>query len=219
VSIGPDGSFHGRAAIGTVPGFGSRLVLLDETFLLASFFENDSGGDLTYEVAAYDARGVQLSPGATVAQNGGSILLMAQTNRGVLSSYLGFDPATQAGQAMYVVPLTSTGAPTAALQALDVTGAVGPLYGFSLDSSPSGDAVLTWNELDEATNRYRFFVMELDAQGRPRGAPTALGIYEGVADVHILVGADGEHALLVYSGMPLGGMGGVHTLPLACAIH
>ena len=55
--------------------------------------------------------------------------------------------------------------------------------------------------------------------GIPRAAPTALGVYEDVANAHILVGADGERALLVYSGEPMGGMGGVHTLPLACATH
>lgn len=219
VTIGTDGSPRGRAVLGSLPGFGSRLVLHDETFLLASFFENDGSGDLTYEVADYDAHGMQLTPGATVASNGGSILLLAETGRGVLSSYLGFDPATKGGQAMYVVPLSSGGAPTAASQPLGVTGALGPIYGFSLDASPSGDAVMTWNELDDATDHYPFFLMELDAAGQPRGAPTALGVYEGLANVHVLVAADGERALLVYSGSRMGGDGGVHTLPLACAMH
>jgi hypothetical protein len=219
VNIGTDGSFRLRSPIGGLPGSGSRLVLHDQTFLLAVFFENDAGGDLTYEVAHFDARGQQITPGTAVATNGGSILLKAETAGGVLTSYLGFDHATKAGQAMYVVPLTTGGSPLAAPRALDVTGAVGPIYGFSLDPTPSGDAVLTWNNLDEATDRYSFFMMELDSQGRPRGAPTALGIYEGVANVHVIGSADGERALLVYSGAPMGGTGGVHTLPLACATH
>jgi hypothetical protein len=219
VTIGTDGSFRARAKLGAFPGFGPRLVLHDGTFLLSAFFENDSGGDLTYEVADFDAHGMELAPGTTIADNGGSILLLAETSGGVLSSYLGFDRATKAGQAMYVVPLTSGGTPAAGPVPLEVTGAVGPIYGFSLDASPSGDALLTWNNLDEATNRYQFFMMELDAQGTPRGAPTALGTYELVANVFILVGADGERALLVYAGAPVGGMGGVHTLPLACAMH
>jgi hypothetical protein len=219
VTIGADGSFRARAALGAFPGFGPRLVLHDGTFLLASFFEADGSSDLTYEVADYHPNGVQRTPGTTIATNGGSILLLAEVAGGVLSSYLGFDRATKAGQAMYVVPLTAGGIPGAGPQALAVTGAVGPIYGFSLDPSPSGDALLTWNNLDEATNRYQFFMMELDATGSPLGAPTALGTYEGVANVFILVGADGERALLVYSGAPVGGMGGVHTLPLACAMH
>jgi hypothetical protein len=219
VTIGTDGSFRARAMLGALPGFGPRLVLQDGTFLRSSFSENDSGGDLTYEVVDYDAHGVQLAPGMTVATNGGSILRLAETAGGALSSYLGFDRATKGGEATYVVPLTSGGTPTAGPQPLAVTGAVGPLYGFSLDPSPSGDALLTWNELDEATDRYPFFVMELDSLGNPRGAPTALGVYEVLRDVYILVGADGERALLVYSGAPMGGMGGVHTLPLACATH
>jgi hypothetical protein len=219
VTVGTDGSPHDRAMLGAVPGFGTRLVLKDESFLLASFFEDDAGGDLTYGVVHYDAHGVQLAFGATVATNGGSILLMAETDRGVLTSYLGFDRATQGGEAMYVVPLTSGGGPIVPTQALDVTGSAGPIYGFSLDPSPSGGALLTWNSLDESTDRYLFFVMELDSLGHPRGGPTALGVYEGVAGVHILVGADGERALLVYSGAPMGGMGGVHTLPLACVTH
>lgn len=219
VNIGTDGSARGRATLGALPGFGSRLVLSNQTFLLASFFENDSGGDLTYEVAGYDGNGMLLSPAATVASNGGSILLMAETARGVLSSYLGFDSATKGGQAMYVVPLSSGGVPSGTSQPLDVTGAVGPIYGFSLDSSPSGDAVMTWNELDEASDRYPFFLMELDALGRPAGAPTSLGVYESLSEVHVLVGRDGERALLVYSGSRMGGDGGIHTLPLACATH
>jgi hypothetical protein len=218
-TIGTDGSFGERAGLGAIPGFGSRLVLHDETFLLASFFENDGGGDLTYEVEHYDAEGAQLAPATTLAQNGGSILLMAETEGGVLTSYLGDDPAAHAGEAMYVVPLASSGAPYAPVMALDVTGTGGPIYGFSLDPSPSGEALLTWNVLDETTNRYQLFVMELQPDGNPRGGPTALGIYAGVSDVHILVGADGERALLVYSGAPMGGMGGVHALPLACATH
>jgi hypothetical protein len=217
VTIGTDGSPRERAMLGAVPGFGSRIVLHDESFLLASFFENDAGGNLTYEIGDYDAHGAQMAPGRTLAQNGGSILLLAETNEGVLSSYLGFDPAAHAGEAMYVIPLTSAGAPFGPTQALDVTGLSGPIYGFSLDPSPSGDALLTWNVLDETTDRYALYVMELQPDGSPLGGPTAIGIYEDVANVHIRVGADGQRALLVYSGAPMGGMGGVHTVPLACA--
>jgi hypothetical protein len=220
VAVGTDGSLRFRAPLGAWPGPGTRLVLGDETFLLSTFFENDAGGDLTEEVAHYDARGEQMTPGTTVTTDSGSILLMAETSGGVLASYLGFDPANESGQAMYVVPLSRDGMLLGTTpHALDVTGADGPLYGFSLDPSPSGEAVLTWNELDEATDHYRFFMMELDASGQARGAPTALGTYEGVGDVHVLVGADGDHALLVYSGAPNGGQGGVHTLPLMCAAH
>jgi len=221
VTVSTDGSSPRRVSLGSVPGYGTRIVLDDETFLLATFFENDASGDLTEDVAHYDATGIQMSPGATVTTASGSILLMAQTSAGVLSSYLGFDSANQSGQAMYVVPLRGDGDPMAAPVALDVTGAAGPLYGFSLDPTPSGDAFLTWNNLDEATSRYRFFAIELGPDGSPRGAPTALGIFDGVADVRVLVAADGEHAVIVYSGAisTFSSSGGVHTLPLACATH
>lgn len=220
VAIGTDGSFQGHFSLGVLPGFGTRLVLSDETFLLASFFENeDAGGNLTEQVTPYDAHGTPLAPTSTVTTGSGSILLMAESARGVMTSWLGFDPSTKSGQAMYTAPIARNGTPEGAPQALDVTGAVGPIYGFSLDASPSGDSILTWNNLDEATNRYQFFMTSLDDVGRPRGAPIALGTYEGVGDVHVLVGADGENALVVYSGAPVGGSGGVHALPLLCASH
>ena len=217
VTIATDGSSRGRTPLGGVLGFGTRLVLHDQSFLLASLSENPSGGPLTYEVDDYGASGKRLAPETTVAQNGGSILLMAETTGGVLTSYLGSDPTANAGQAMYVVPLSSSGAPYGPPRALDITGIGGPIYGFSLDPSPSGEALLTWNVLDETTNRYQLFVLELQPDGNPRGGPTALGTYEDIANVRILVGADGQRALLVYSGEPLGGTGGVHALPLACA--
>jgi hypothetical protein len=80
--------------------------------------------------------------------------------------------------------------------------------------------VVSLHELHENTNRYPLFLMELNSLGETRGAPTAFGIYDGIGNVHILlVRADGERALLVYSGAPMSGMGGVGTLPLACAAH
>ena len=220
VTIGTDGSFRLRTSLGALPGYGTRLVLGDETFLLASFFENDAGGDLTEEVAHYDARGIQITPGATVTTTSGSILYMVETSAGVLSSYIGFDATATSGEAVYVVPLTRDGAPLAAPTALHLTGATGPVYGFSLDPTPGGDALLTWNELD-ANNHYQLFAIVLAPDGTPRGPPTALGTYEGVGNVHVVTGDDGAHALLLYSGEPVGGngAGGVRALPLACTTH
>lgn len=219
VTIGTDGSFRSRASIGGWPGFGTRLVLQDETSLLASFFENDGGpGPLTEQVSHYDAKGVQLTQPLTVATNSGSVLSMAQTAGHVLGAYIGDMPPM--GEAVYVVSIDgegeSIGIPD---QALTATGRIGPIYGFSLDPLPSGDAMLTWNELDENSTRYHFFAMELDPVGNPRPGVTQLGVYEVVGNVHVVGGADGEHALLVYQGMPMGGGGGVHALPLACARH
>ncbi len=218
-TIGTDGSFHGRAVLGTLPGFGSRITLQDQTFLLASFFENDSGGDLTEEVAHYDANGMQLTPSLTVATNSGSILLMAQASDHVVAAYIGSNPPL--GERVFVAALDGGGESIGSgPRTLDVPGRIGPIYGFSLDPLPSGDVMLTWNELDENSTRYHFFAMELDSVGLQFSASTLqLGIYEGVTNPHVIGSADGERALLVYSGAPVGGMGGVHTLPLACAAH
>ncbi|HEX8793898.1 MAG TPA: hypothetical protein VF765_23305 [Polyangiaceae bacterium] len=219
VDIGTDGSFQGRAHLGPLPGFGTRVVLQDQTSLIASFFENDSGvGPLTEQVAHYDAKGAPLSPPLTLATNSGSILLMAQTAGHVVGAYIG--DMRPMGEAVYAVAIDGEGASIGAgPQALDPTGRIGPIYGFSLDPLPSGDALLTWNELDENSTRYHLFAMELDPTGNPRQGVTNLGIFEDVANVRVIGGADGERALLVYSGMPMGGTGGVHAQPLACARH
>lgn len=219
VNVGTDGSFRGRAHLGPLPGFGTRAVLQDQTSLVATFFENDGGsGPLTEQVAHYDARGAQVTPALTVATNSGSILLMAQTSGRVVGAYIG--DMLPMGEAVYSVAIAGEGRSISmGPQALGPTGRIGPIYGFSLDPLPSGDAMLTWNELDENSTRYHFFAMELDPEGSPRSGVTQLGIYEDVGNVHVAGGADGEHALLVYQGMPMGGTGGVHALPLACAKH
>ncbi len=219
VTVGTDGSFRSRATLGALPGFGSRLVLHDQTFLLVSFFENDAGGDLTEEVTHYDAHGTQLAPGLTVATNSGSIMPMAETPGHVVGAYIGSHPPT--GESVYLVAIDGEGGSVGSgPAALDPTGKIGPIYGFSLDPLPSGHVMLTWNELDDASNRYHFFAVELDELGRQFSSGILqLGIYEGIANVHVIGSADGERAVLVYSGSRMGGDGGVHTLPLACARH
>jgi hypothetical protein len=223
VTVGSNGSLRLRQTLGTFPGFNpGRLVLDDESFLLTTAFETDAANDYTWEVAHYDASGVQIAPGTTVATS--ERLDMAETSSGVLAAYVGSDPANQSGQALYVVPLSRDGVPMATPVALPVTGAVGRLFGFSLDPSPSGDAILNWINFDGSSpTSYRFFATELDPGGRQRGPVLDLGTLDGFAGGSILVSADGERALLVYSISPENGpatpTGGVHALPLACATH
>jgi hypothetical protein len=87
-----------------------------------------------------------------------------------------------------------------------------------LDGSPSGDAIMT--SIGSDVGQSTFLLLELDARGVPRGPATNVGLYEQIDEVHVLVGDDGDHALLVYSGEPHGGDGsGVYAMPLVCSSH
>jgi hypothetical protein len=187
--------------------YGDRLVLPDESFLLPWESEVDAG-ELVATIAHYDPSGTLLAPPASFAWSPASRLLLARTNGAVLAAFAGRD--TSGFFSTYVVQLTPQGTPLTTPSALTDAGHTGPL---SLDSSASGDAVITWNGS-------QLFVMELDPRGVPRGPATALGEYVGFLGVHVLVGEDGDHALVVYSGEPHGGDGpGVYALPLVCAAH
>jgi hypothetical protein len=225
VPLGTNGSLHPQKSLGTFSGFNpGRLVLDDESFLLITFYGTNTANVYTWEVAHYDARGVQIAQGKNVATS--RAFLMAETSRGVLAAYIGSDPASPLGGPLYVVPLSRDGVPTATPVALPVTGTVGPLWTFSLAPSPSGDVILNWINVEGPPpgTGYRFFAMELDPGGGQRGPVLDLGTLEGSAGGSVLVSADGERALLVYAissngGVPANSTSGVHTLPLACSAH
>jgi hypothetical protein len=217
VTVGVDGSFREQASLGGQPAAYERLVLHDETFLLASELENDAG-DLVESVELYDARGVQQQPGSVVTTISGSVMRMVQTSTGVLAAFLASDPASPMGLRVWVAPLADDGQPLASPVALQTPGTGGEIYGFSLDASASGDALLSWNELD-AQDHYDLYLMALGPDGSPRGQPTALGTYGAVGNVFATTSADGQHALLVLDGEHFDGTGGVLARPMVCAPH
>ncbi len=115
---------------------------------------------------------------------------------------------------MYVQPLTLEGSPAAPASVLADGVNLSPDGASSLDSSPSGDVIITWPQ-------NRLSLQVLDPRGVPRGPATSIDLYASIAlGVHMVVGDDGDHALLVYSGDPRDGDGsGVYALPLACSAH
>ncbi|HEX8793709.1 MAG TPA: hypothetical protein VF765_22355, partial [Polyangiaceae bacterium] len=207
---------------GTIAGFSRRLVLDDESFLLVSYFEHVSDASDTVVITHHDAAGMQLAPGTTLSGAYAGDLILAKSTRGdVLAAYIDSDPATQSGQALYIVPLSHDGVPMATPVAVPIVGAADSPFDFALDPSPSGDMILTWVTYDQNPSAPTgFFAAEIDPAGSPRGPALRLGASAG--NVSVVVSTDGAHALVVYT--PLSGNAGgvalgVHTLPLECAMH
>jgi hypothetical protein len=190
---------------------GSRLLLPDESFLLPSWSAVDGGEEIAIE--HYDASGELLAPPATLAQSTQWPVLLSRVGDSVLAS---FGCAIPGQPCVYVRPLTLQGIPAAPASALTDAVHPAPIGAYSLDGSPSGDAIITWSEEASGVS-----LLELDPRGVPRGPATSIDLLARIVQgVRVLVGDDGDHALVVWSGEIHGGDGpGVYTLPLVCSAH
>jgi len=196
------------------PSFlGHRLVLPDESFLIPTASATD-GGEAALVIEHYDASGARLAEGATLGPASQLPVLLARADDSVLAS---FRCPSLAPPCLYVQPLTLEGSAVAPASVLALAGNPAPDGASSLDSSPSGDVIITWPQ-------NRLFLQELDPRGVPRGPATSIDLYAQfgaqLEQVRVLVGDDGDHALLLFSGDPRDGDGpGVYALPLACSAH
>jgi hypothetical protein len=195
---------------------GHRLVLPDESFLLPPLSAGD-GGEAVATIEHRDASGRLLAPPATLGQGAaGSVdflsVRLARAGASVLASFVSGLPGAR--PSLYVQPLTLQGMPLAPASSLTDVG-----FAFGADGSPSGDVIVTGSGTDPSWQT-GLLLLELDARGVPRGPATRIGLYNQIYKAHVLVGDDGDHALLVYSGDPHGGDGiGVYARPLACSAH
>jgi hypothetical protein len=214
VTVHADGSPAGSAPLApAMAAIGARLVLRDESFLLATFAEVDGGG-LASDVQRFSANGQPLGPASTLTDNAGAVTYLAETRAGVVAEWMEGGAETPSGQGLFVRTLDGSGQPTAPAVLLAAPGK-SPIYGNTIAAAPSGDTLVAWHEVDDGSS-FHLYVQALGPDNAPRGAPTALGAYGSLGQLEALVAPNGREAVLVFSGATAADPNGVFVRPLRC---
>jgi hypothetical protein len=207
------------AAAKPLPGITSavlspRLVLRDGTFLLSTFGEVDSGA-LAIDMRHFAADGTLLAGPFPLSDTAYSIVYMAETSSGVLAAWMG-DANDE--ETVIVAALDHDGklrAPPAPVVASENDA----LYGFALASTPAGDGLVAWQSLTDGSS-FDLQIQALAPDGTPRGAPTDIGTYGSLGVIRAVVSADGEKAVLLFTGeeenVTPSVTDGMRAVPLTC---
>ena len=207
----PNGLDQPLESAGALSTFG-RLVFQDESFLLSTYVTT-AGGTLESQLQHFSREGSALAGASTLTTSVSEPAALVETPSGALAAWVAPAPASP----VLVMPVSHDGVPLGA--APRVATSAGPFVaGSVLASTPQGDVLLAWYELElDSGESYPLYVSALHEDGSALGAPTHLPSHITLSGIKLLVDPTGTRALLFYTGSPNAGMEGVHALPLACS--
>jgi hypothetical protein len=178
-----------------------RLVLVDGSFLVSSFWEDANTAKDTNWLTPFDAQGAALGPSIAVVGYDSAPVLLARAG----------DHAMAAWQWTNVNALSVT-ALGAQLSLAEVVTTDSPIYELSLFTQPNGDVLFVWILLDEKTNDFSLHARVIDPDGMPRGPATLLSNDVTSTQVHGAIESTGARALLTVTTKA----GTIEALPLTC---
>jgi hypothetical protein len=191
-------------------GLSPRLVLRDESFLLSTFLEVDSGA-LAIDMRHFAADGTLLAGPFAISNTAYSIVYMAETAGGVLAAWQG---DANEKETVFVAALDHDGR-LLAMPAPVVASENDALYGFALGGAPGGDALVAWQSLVNGS-MFNLQVQALAPDGSPRGGPTNIGTYDALGTIRPVVSADGTRAVLLFTAEEPNVPDGMRAVPLSC---